>query len=62
MGRLNLMENILECFILYSIDRKVFMVSLSSIDLSMSLITFYQNLPLLCLTGLDGIYGVWSVE
>ena len=37
---------------------KVFMVLLSSLDLSKSLITSYQNLPLLYFTGLDGICGV----
>ena len=34
------------------------MVFLSSMDLSKSLITSYQNLPLLYLTGFDGICGV----
>ena len=36
----------------------MFMVLLSSTDLSKSLITSYQNLPLLYLTGFDGICGV----
>ena len=39
-------------------QKKVFMVLLSSMDLSKSLITSYHSLPLLYLTGFDGKCGV----